>query len=219
MSQSQHQNGAVEIMVKLIKGIKNSYMKAIGDVKLTYNELNTMFLEIANICNERPIGVKPNQSTDPEFLSPNSLYLGRSSDRIASGPFSATDIFEDPSSATTRFQLVQAVTNQFWKVWMKLYFPTLLIRHKWHTEKRNLCVGDVCVLRDSNCLRGEWRLCRVSEVYPDNHGRVRNVQVKVSGKQDCSLSYNPGAQNYLNRHVCNLILIVPAKDHCEEGDI
>jgi len=155
MPQSQHQNGAVEIMVKLIKGIKSSYMKAVGDVKLTYNELNTMFLEVAQVCNERPIGVKPNQLTDPEFLSPNSLYLGRASDRIASGPFSSSDLLEDPKKVATRFHLVQALTNQFWKVWTKLYFPTLLIRQKWHTEKRNLCVGDVCVLRDSNCLRGE----------------------------------------------------------------
>ena len=101
---------------------------------------------------------------------------------------------------------------------MKLYFPTLLIRQKWHTEKRNLSVGDVCMLRDTNCFRGEWRLCRVSEVYPDNHGRVRNVQVKVTSKQDSKLSYKPGTPNYLNRHVCNLILLVPAEDTCEEKE-
>ena len=217
MPQSQHQNGAVEIMVKLIKGIKSSYMKAVGDVKLTYNELNTMFLEVAQVCNEQPIGVKPNQSTDPEFLSPNSLYLGRASDRIASGPFSSSDLLEDPKKVATRFHLVQALTNQFWKVWTKLYFPTLLIRQKWHTETRNLCVGDVCVLRDSNCLRGEWRFCRVSKVYPDVHNRVRNVEVKVVSKQDSTLRYNPGSPNYLNRHVCNLILLVPVEESCEES--
>ena len=216
MPQSQHQNGAVEIMVKLVKGVKSAYLKAIGDIKLTYNELNTMFLEIANLCNERPIGVKPNQSTDPEFLSPNSLYLGRASSRIASGPFSASDLLEDPQKISTRFQLVQAVTNQFWKVWTKLYFPTLIIRKKWHTERRNLCVNDVCMLRDSNCLRGEWRLCRVSRVYPDEKNRVRNVEVKVSSKQDSSLVYNPGSPNFLNRHVSNLILLVPATENSEE---
>ena len=218
MPASQHQNGAVEIMVKLVKGIKASYLKAIGDVKLTYNELNTMFLEIANLCNERPIGIKPNQSTDPEFLSPNSLYLGRASDRIASGPFSSSDFIDDPSKVSTRFHLVQALTNQFWKVWLKLYFPTLLIRQKWHTERRNLCVNDVCMLRDANSIRGEWRLCRVSQVYPDDNGRVRNVEVKVSGKQDSSLRYNPGSPSFLNRHVSNLILLVPAEDNSEEKD-
>ena len=215
MPNSAHQNGAVEIMVKLIKGIKSAYLKAVGDVKLTYNELHTMFLEIAQLCNERPIGLKPNQSTDPEFLSPNSLYLGRASDRIASGPFGCFDLFDDPNKTKTRFHLVQALTNQFWKVWMKIYFPTLLIRQKWHTERRNLSVGDVCLLRDANSIRGEWRLCSVSQVYPDDHGRVRNVQVKVSSKQDSSIHYRPGAPNYLNRHVCNLILLVPAGS-CEK---
>ena len=81
MPHSQHQNGAAEILIQMVKGVKMSYMKALGEVKLTYNETHTMFLEIAQLCNKRPIGLRPNQ------LSPNSLYLGRASDKIASGPF------------------------------------------------------------------------------------------------------------------------------------
>ena len=30
------------------------------------------------------------------------------------------------------------------KNWMKLYFPSLLLRHKWHTNRMNLKVDDVC---------------------------------------------------------------------------
>ena len=85
MPYSQHQNGAVEIMIKLIKGITRSLMKAMGDAKLTYNEMHTLFLEVAQLCNERPIGLKPNEQTDPEYLSPNSLYLGRASDQLLLG--------------------------------------------------------------------------------------------------------------------------------------
>ena len=53
--------------------------------------------------------------------------------------------------------------------WIQVYFPTLLIRQKWHVNKRNGIVGDVCLLKDSNALRGEWRLVKVSETYPDAH--------------------------------------------------
>ena len=67
MQHSQHQNGAAEILIQMVKGVKMSYMKALGEVKLTYNETHTMFLEL---CNERPIGLRPNQ------VSANSLYLG-----------------------------------------------------------------------------------------------------------------------------------------------
>ena len=117
MPSSQHQNWAAEIMIKMVKGVKESMMKAMADSKLSLNELNTMMDEISNIVNERPIGVKPNTRTDPEYLSPNSLYLGRCSDRISSGPFQPDEVFtDDPAKVSSRFLLVQATTDQFWKV-------------------------------------------------------------------------------------------------------
>ena len=222
MPYSQHQNGAVEVLIKLVKGIKKSCMKAIGDTKLTYNEMNTMFLEIAQLCNERPIGLKPNLNTDPEFLSPNSLYLGRASDRISSGPFCSVDKFEDnPKSYTTRFHLVQGITNQFWKVWTKIFFPSLMIRQKWHTARRNLVVGDICLLQDSSALRGEWRLVIVTSVVPDKSGVVRNVEVKAKPKQNGSVDYMPSTSLFLKRHVSNLVVLVPLEEQktCELKDL
>ena len=40
-------------------------------------------------------------------------------------------------------------------------------------------MGDVCLLKDSNTVRGEWRLCRVKEVMPDINKKVRNAMVSV----------------------------------------
>ena len=50
-------------------------------------------------------------------------------------------------------------------VWTNLYFPTLLRRQKWHHLERNLCIGDVCIVKDRNALRGEWKHARVSDVF------------------------------------------------------
>ena len=213
MPSSQHQNGAAEILIKMVKGVMKSFMKSMGDTKLSLNELNTMMAEISNLVNERPIGVKPNSRTDPEYLSPNSLLLGRCSDRISSGPFQSEELFTDnPDKVQTRFLLVQAVTTQFWKVWLKLYFPTLLIRQKWHSEKRNMKVGDVCLLKDAEAFRAEWRLARVTTTFPDRRGKVRNVEVRVVPSRDSSRKYKPVQPNYLKRHVSNLIVLVPAED-------
>ena len=116
MANSQHQNGGAESLIKVTKGIIKSLMHSIGDTKLSLNELNTLLAECANLANERPIGLKPNSQTDPEYLSPNSLLLGRSSTRISSGPFSCCGVFsDDPKYVKTRFQLVQHLTDQFWK--------------------------------------------------------------------------------------------------------
>ena len=210
---SQHQNGVTEILVKLVKGVKKSLVHALGDTKLSLNEMNTLMVEIANLVNERPIGMKPNSRTDSEYLSPNALLLGRCSTRISAGPFQPDQVFtDDPKATKNRFLLVQAITEQFWKVWLKLYFPTLLVRQKWHTEKRNLMVDDVCILKESNAFRGEWRLCKVSKVFPDRRGNVRNVQVMVKPKQGGSVQYVPSKAIYLDRHVSNLVVIVAADE-------
>ena len=214
MPSSQHQNGAAEILIKMVKGVKKSMMHAMGDTKLSLNELNTMMAEVSNLVNERPIGLKPNTQTDPDYLSPNSLFLGRTSDRISSGPFHLEEVFtDDPDKMLNRFLLVQAITSQFWKVWIKVYFPTLLLRQKWHTEKRNMRLGDVCLLKDPDAFRAEWRLARVTATFPDKHGKVRNVEVKVVPSQDKSKEYKPIKPNYLKRHVSNLVVIVPVEDH------
>ena len=213
MPDSQHQNGAAESLVKIVKGVKKALMKTMGDTKLSLNEFNTLLAECSNLVNERPIGVKPNSQTDSEYLSPNSLLLGRCSARISSGPFQSSDMYDErPGAAKTRFLLVQRIIDQFWNVWTKLYFPTLIVQQKWHTQKRNLSIGDICLLQDSNAMRGEWRMCKVTETYPDTHGVVRNVEVMVAPVQDGSLPYKYSKPNCLKRHVGKLIVIVPVEE-------
>ena len=212
MPSSQHQNGAAEAMVKLAKGVMKTLQKAIGESKLTLNQLFTLLAETSNIVNSRPIGEKPNQMTDPEFLSPNSLLLGRSSDRIDCGPFKTKDLFADSATLDMeKFMKVEKITDQFWTEWMKSYFPTLLRREKWHHTKRNLKVDDICLLRDSNALRGDYRLCRVTSVFPDQDMVVRNVEVVTALKQDGTGPYKCQPLSSVKRHVSNLIVIVPAE--------
>ena len=213
MANSQHQNGISEAMIKVSKTVLRSLMKSMGSQVLTLNELNTLLAETSQLVNERPIGMKPNERVDSTYLSPNSLLLGRNSDRICSGPFLPRgQEWSEPSSFKDRFLLIQAITRQFWQNWMKLYFPSLVIRTKWHVDKRNLCKGDICVMRDNNALRGEWRLAKVSATYPDDKGKVRNVELLVKPKQGATGDYVPTAPTYVKRHVQNLILLVPVDE-------
>ena len=213
MPDAQHQNGSAEIMVKLVKGVKQAFMKSLGEQILSLYEMMTLMCEISNLVNQRPIGIKPNSYVHPEFLSPNSLYLGRCSDRISSGPFAKTGIpFEDPKQIQNRFRLVQAITDQFWKNWNQTYFPTLLVQQKWHTSKRNVRKQDICLLKDDTSYRSDWRLAKVTDVYPDQLGRVRNVELLVMPRQNSSLSYKPVGGMQLKRHVSKLIVLVPYED-------
>ena len=97
-------------MVKLTKGIMKAIMKALCTTVPSLNELNTILKECQAIVNDRPIGVKPNSQSAADYLSPNSLLLGRNSERISSGPFESDDVFDDdPERTKDRFLMVQRI--------------------------------------------------------------------------------------------------------------
>ena len=162
------QNGVSEA---LIKSTKRAITAAIGESILTFSELQTVCYETANLLNERPIGRHPT-SPDDKYLCPNDLLLGRSTSEIPSGPFAYT---ADPRR---RFEFVQMVTDNFWRKWIRDYFPSLLIQQKWHTAHRNLKVGDVVLIQDSNLIRSQWKLGKVSKTFEGQDGKVRKDQVQ-----------------------------------------
>ena len=55
-------------------------------------------------------------------------------------------------------------------------------------------------------------------VSPDDQGRVRNVSVMVKPRQGGSPHYVPVKPMYLNRHVSNLVLLIPAEDRESSAD-
>ena len=73
-------------------------------------------------------------------------------------------------------------------------------------------VNDVCLLKDEDAFRAEWRLARVTATFPDRFNKVRNVEVKVVPAQDGSKDYRSVKPNHLKRHVSNLIVLVPVEE-------
>ena len=141
-------NGAVEALVKTTKKALNI---SVGESVLSFSELQTCMFEAAELVNQRPIGNHPSDPSDAVYLCPNDLLLGRASSSIPEGPF------QERSSHRYRFDFVQQIVSAFWKRWVREVFPNLVICPKWHTERRNLKVGDVVLIQDDNALRGKWK--------------------------------------------------------------
>ena len=85
-----------------------------------------------------------------------------------------TDIY-----ARRRWRQVQFLAEQFWTRWRREYLQSLQPRQKWTETRRDLCVGDIVLVRDESQHRNDWPLGRVSEVLRSNDGRVRKVKVNV----------------------------------------
>lgn len=202
------QNGVSEA---LVKSVKRAITAAINESILTFSELQTVLFEIANLVNERPIGRHPTSPDDGTYLCPNDLLLGRSTSRVPSGPFKTT------SNPRHRFEFIQGIVTNFWKKWTRDYFPSLIIRQKWHTAHRNMIVGDIVLMQDSNQIRGQWKLGRVSKVYTGEDGKVRKVEVQYKNPKpgEPVTKYKGRGYVTVERAVHRLIVLLPALDNKE----
>ena len=185
----------------LIKSVKRVLKIIIGSQVLSFSELLTVLTECANLVNERPIGKHPNLSMEQgRYLSPNDLLLGRSSSRVPSGPF------HDSENQAQRYRFVQRLIDAFWRKWIQDFFPTLIVRQKWHNKVRNVKINDVVMVQDSNMIRGQWKIGRITKSEPSlRDGFVRSVDVR------CRNSTNT-AWTILTRPVQKIIVLVPVEE-------
>ena len=112
-----------------------------------------MVYEVANLLNSTPIGMKPGYNVElGVYLCPNDLLLGYNNMEVS------PCVLSNEASVRGRTEFIQSIVSSFWRRWQRDYFPTLLLTQKWHVEKRNIKSGDIVIVKDSNSIRGKWRL-------------------------------------------------------------
>ena len=102
-------------------------------------------------------------------------------------------------------------SDAFWAKWIRDYFPSLIVQQKWHTAQRNLIVGDIVMIQDSNLVRGNCRLGRVSKTKPGDDDKVRNVEVQYKNLKIGKPVGKCSRQDYvtIERAVHRLVVILP----------
>lgn len=196
-------NGASE---SLIKSIKRCLCITIGDSILTFGDLQTAMFSISNMMNERPIGVKPAFNLElGSYLCPNDLLLGRSSNHTPSGIYEINDNFK------RRLAFVQRIVDSYWRKWQRDYFSTMLCRQKWHTRRRNVKVGDIVLIQDSNIVRGAWKLAQVFKAKQGRDGNVRDVDLRYKIIKD-GKEYDGCKDKFMSRSVHRLVVLLPIEE-------
>ena len=187
------ENGCCEAMIKL------------RESTLTVLKLQTVFYEASNLHNQRPIGVKTQDPDQGNYLCPNDLLLGRASNNAPSG------FIEQDVGLRARWKFVQSVVSSFWRRWMRDYFHTLVLRSKWHTARRNLQVGDIVLVKDSNNVRGCWKLAQVGGVFPGSDGMVRDVAIRYKN-QGPGAEYRGVKDTVIKISVHRLVVLLPVEE-------
>ena len=125
------------------------------------------------------------QEDDLAPLTPNQLLLGHNTAEKPAMEYDVTDKY------SARLAYVQSIHKEWWRRWIEEVLPTLIPVRKWKSQKRNMREGDIVMMKYQGNLVDDYRIARVSKVFPSDRGIVRTVEVsyRKKGKDDGSKSY------------------------------
>ena len=172
---ASHMGGVWERQIRSVRAILQSLLKTYGHV-LNDESLRTLLLEAEAIVNSRPLTVE--NINDPTCLplSPCQLLTMKSKVILPPpGVFEKEDLY-----CRKRWRRVQYLANEFWQRWRKEYLGSLQARQKWNKVRRNFMVDDIVLLKEDGVKRNNWPMGRVIQVFPDDKGLVRSVQLKTA---------------------------------------
>ena len=191
-----HHNGVVESMVK---SVKSSINKVVKESVLSEEEYRTVFAEVSACINSRPVwpssdgDVEQPPITCQDLLRPSMLDHDPAPLNVEGNP-------------RKRYNYVQRLVDEWWKLWLLHFIPNLQPRNKWYKTRENLEEGDIVLLIEKDVKRSQWNMGKIICVYPGKDNKVRSVQVKTK----------KGIYNRPITKICLLVSKSEYENECEE---
>lgn len=195
---SSHMGGVWERMIGISRRILNSMLMQTSASRLTHEALSTLMAEVTAIINARPLVPISSDPDSPFLLTPASLLT----QKVCTYP-PPPGTFDSKDLHRQQWRQVQHLANTFWNKWRREYLPTLQNRIKWQDVRPNLKEGDLVLLKDSQVKRNDWPMALVTKTFPDQDGKVRKIEIKVT---------RSGSAKTFLRPVSETILLKSAED-------
>ena len=164
---------------RMVRSVKRCLKKSLGRTSLTFEELETILIEIEATLNSRPLTYIYDEQEGVSYpLTPSCLINGR---RIPTTPNDVQfEISCTNKSLTKRARYQNRVLKSFTDQWKKEYLLSLRESSRSESNQReSLSVGDVVILKDANQPRTFWKLAKIETLLPSKDGIIRSVMVKV----------------------------------------
>ena len=171
---ASHHGGVWERLIRSVRKIIDGILK---EQTLKEESLPTLFCEVENIMNSRPLTTVSSDTSDLNPLTPNHL-LRFNGNVQTFGTF--TDI---EKYSRKRWKQIQYLADVFWSQWKKEYLSALQKRNCWKSKRENISVGDVVLLKDEMTPRCQWPLGRVIEVIKSKDHLIRSVKIKTQNSE------------------------------------
>lgn len=169
-----HMGGAWERLIKSVKTHLSFLLKERYPKEFV---LRTLFCEIENMLNSRPLTHLPLTSDDANPITPNDLLIGPTHASLQFADTTDKDI-----NLLNMWKASQRLTDIFWRQWRRDYRQYIMCSTKWSKDGPMLREGDVVLVTDQNTMRNVWPKGIILKTYPSKDGRVRIVDVRtVSG--------------------------------------
>ncbi|XP_043604100.1 uncharacterized protein LOC122577082 [Bombus pyrosoma] len=157
-----------------VKSFKHHFRSVVGNELLTFEQFNTLIIEIEAVLNSRPLTPISTDSNDLLVLTPGHFLIGESLMSLRGRDFRNTQ-----SNQLSRWQHIQKIKQHFWKRRHKEYLNEMINRNKWTKGGHHIQEGTI-VLREDNVPPMQWPLGRVIKVHPGADGIIRTATVKTS---------------------------------------
>ena len=173
---------------RMVRSGKRCLRKIIGRASLTFDEINTLLVEVESVINSRPITYSYDDTDGISYAStPSHLIYGRS---ILDDPYdSFFEVVSTQESLTRRAKYHRKLLNDFLRRCKREYRLSLreIASSKKLDIKPHASVGDIVSLYDEQSKRNFWKICRVTELIVGNDGNVRAAKVKIPDRRGTSI--------------------------------
>jgi hypothetical protein len=176
-----HMGGSWE---RLIRTVKVALGTCLHERYPKDEVLQTVFAEVENVVNSRPLTRVSIDPSDQESLTPNHFLIGRS------GSKSPCTSVPDNVCLRKAWRIAQQITDKFWQRWIKEYLPQINYRKKWTKAVDPIKDGEIVIIADPNGPRSNWKKGLIVKTYPGKDGQVRVVDVKT----DCGILRRPATK-------------------------
>lgn len=158
-----------------VKSAKSHLKRVLGSSSLTFEEYNTVLIQVEAVLNSRPLTSLTNDPNDLRVLTPGHFLIGSSLTSTVE-----PSLMDIQINRLSRWQLVQKMQQDFWVRWSNEYLPELQERVKWRTQQSNIQLGTLVLIKEDNLPPLQWSVGRIVELHPGADNVVRVVTVKTS---------------------------------------
>ena len=161
---------------RLIKDIKKTLYKTLGNTLLKPEQLEAVIMDIERHLNNRPLTYVESDSGEEQVLTPNIIMWGKDSHILE-------ELKVEEDNVSKMFRRMKNARQHVWSRWSKEYVNSLMEYHR--MNKKNCMrlpeIGEIALVVGKEKNRGHWMKGKVEKLIKGKDNVVRGVILRHKG--------------------------------------